>query len=379
MIYLDNAATSFPKPVAVPEAVYRFMREKAANPGRSGHALSMAAAKEVYRCREAAAELFHAPGPECVAFTQNATFAVNFALKGLLTRGGHVVTSCLEHNAVMRPLHTMAAAGVRYDAARVDLADDDATVAAFEGLLEPDTALVACTHASNVCGRALPIGRIGELCAARGIPFLVDASQTAGVLDIDMQAMHIDFLCLPGHKGLYGPMGTGMLIAGQGETLATVVEGGTGSNSVSLDQPDLMPDRFESGTVNAPGISGLRAGINFVMRRGVSSLYHAEQALALQLYDGLRQIGGVRLYTPRPAAGYVPVVGFNIDSMTSVEAVDALDKAGFALRGGLHCAPAAHAFFGTLEQGMIRASFGAFNSAGDVARLTSAVRKMTSG
>lgn len=375
MIYLDNAATTFPKPAAVNLAVYRFLNEKAANPGRSGYALSMASAYEVYRCREAAAAFFNAPGPECVAFTLNATFAVNFALKGAL-RGGHVVTSSLEHNAVMRPLFAMRAAGVTYDMAAVDLLDDDATVENFRKLIRPDTVMIACTHASNVCGRALPIARLGELCRERGIAFLVDASQSAGVLPIDVQAMHIDYLCTAGHKSLYGPMGTGLLVTPRGEQLATLVEGGTGSNSSSLEQPDFMPDRLESGTLNAPGIAGLRAGLQYVSRYGVAAIARREQALALQLYDTLADMGGIRLYTPRPEKGYVPVVSFNIGGMSSVDVVTALDKAGFALRGGLHCSPVAHRFFGTLESGMVRAGIGAFNTPADIAALCEAVKKL---
>jgi cysteine desulfurase family protein len=377
MVYLDNAATTFPKPAAVNRAVYKFMTDKAANPGRSGHALSMASAQEVYLCREAAAELFHAPGPECVAFTLNATHAINLALKGSV-KGGHVVTSCLEHNAVMRPLVAMAKSGVTYDAAQVDLYNDSVTAANFERLIKPETVMVACTHASNLCGRVLPIKRLGELCKSHGIVFLVDASQTAGLLPIDMQDSNIDFLCMPGHKGLYGPMGTGMLIAARGEELDTLIEGGTGSNSSRLEQPDFMPDRLESGTVNAPGIAGLRAGIRFVASHTVEEVYKSEIRLAQLLFDRLGEIKNVRLYTPRPDAGYVPVIGFNIGTLSSVDAVTRLDRAGFALRGGLHCTLAAHTFFGTLEQGMIRASIGAFNTVDDILLLTAEVKKISS-
>ena len=377
MIYLDNAATTFPKPKSVSRAIYRFLNETAANPGRSGHALSMAAAREVYRCREAVASLFHAPGPECVAFTQNATYAINLALKGAL-RGGHVVPSDLEHNAVMRPLTALKAAGVTFDTAQVDLQDDDATVENFRRLLRPETVMVVCTHASNVCGRALPIGRLGELCRERGVAFLVDASQSAGVLPIDVEAMHIDYLCTAGHKSLYGPMGTGLLITAKGESLGTIVEGGTGSNSVSLEQPDFMPDRMESGTLNAPGIAGLRAGIEFLQRVGMDRIRQQEERLMRQLYDGLRDLPGVILYTPRPETGYVPVVSFNIGEMSSVDAVTRLDRLGFALRGGLHCAPTAHRRFGTLDRCMIRVGIGAFNTPSDIRALLAAVKNMAS-
>ena len=376
MVYLDNAATTFPKPQSVCRAVYSFMKHSAANPGRSGHKMSMAAAKEVYSCRCAAAEMFGAPGPECVAFTLNATHAINFALKGALA-GGHVVTSCLEHNAVMRPLAAMAASGgISYDEAAVDLADDGATVDSFIKLIRPDTVMIACTHASNLCGRILPIARLGALCRDRNIKFLVDASQSAGMLPIDLSKMHIDYLCMPGHKSLYGPMGTGMLITSGGAQLATLIEGGTGSASSSLAQPDFMPDRFESGTINAPGIAGLRAGMNFVRSHTQANIFAQEIQLALSLYDGLANIQDVKLYTPRPAEGYVPVVSFNIGDMSSVRAASELDRMGVCLRGGLHCAPEAHSFFGTLSQGMVRASIGAFNTREDISYLLNAVSKL---
>ncbi len=381
MIYLDNAATTYPKPASVARAMDEFMQRRAANPGRSGHQLSMAAAREVYLCRADLAAFFNAPGPECVAFTLNATQAVNMAMKGELMsrRGAHVLTSDLEHNAVMRPLQRLLAAGVEYSAAQVDLLDDDATVRAFEEGIRPNTVMIACTHASNLCGRALPIGRIGALCRARGLKFLVDAAQTAGVLPIDMQACGIDYLCLAGHKSLYGPMGTGALIAPEGEKLETLLEGGTGSNSVSLEQPDFMPDRLESGTVNAPGIAGLRAGLAFVKRQGVDALRRREMAAAARLYDQLAEIAGVELYTPRPGEGYVPVVSFNIRGLASSEAATLLDRRGFALRGGMHCAPVAHRKFGTLDTGMVRASFGAFNTKADARRLAEAVASLAGG
>lgn len=376
MVYLDNAATSFPKPQQVAASVARFIHEAGANPGRSGHKMSMAAAEAVYACRKAVSTYFHAPGVETVSFTLNATYAINFALKGILAKAGggvHVVTSNLEHNAVMRPLHKTR---ISYTAAVVDLTDDAGTLRNFQAALRPNTALVACTHASNLCGRVLPIADIGALCHASGIPFLVDASQSAGMLPIDMQACHIDYLCMPGHKSLYGPMGTGILIAADGGKLETLIEGGTGSNSVDLEQPDFSPDRFESGTVNAPGIIGLHAGIRFVRTRGTAS-YVKEMRLARMLYDGLHMIPGIRLYTPRPFNnGYVPVVSFNIGDRSSVEVTSRLDKMGFALRGGLHCAPVAHLAFGTIEQGMVRASIGAFNTPDHISALLAAVKKI---
>lgn len=375
MIYLDNAATTFPKPRSVVTAMDRFMAGKAGNPGRSGHKLSLASAEEVYRCREAAAEMFRADGPECVAFFLNATQAINAALKGALTKKCHVVTSNLEHNAVMRPLAKLAEKGIEFSTAAV-FEDDDATVESFRTHIRPDTAMIACTHASNVTGKILPIQKIGEMCRNRGILFLVDASQTAGVLDIDMKKAAVDYLCMPGHKSLYGPMGTGMLITMRGESLNTLIEGGTGSNSVDLAQPDFMPDRLESGTVNAVGIAGLRAGMSFVKRRRSERIYAEELAAAQMLYDLLASNNRVLLYTPRPDKRYVPIVSFNVEGLSSVEAASRLDKLGFALRGGLHCSPAAHRAMDTLSLGMIRASFGAFNDRFDARKLAEAVRSI---
>lgn len=377
MIYLDNAATTYPKPGSVAQAVYDFMRNKAANPGRSGHKLSMEAAYEVFSCREAAAQLFNAQGPECVAFTLNATQSINMALKGALIKtGGHVITSDLEHNAVMRPLYKLAKYGVEFSTARVDLEDDDATVEAFRKQITNKTVMIACTHASNVCGRVLPIKRIGDLCREYGLKFLVDASQTAGILNIDMQDCGIDYLCMPGHKSLYGPMGTGLLITSNGESLETLIEGGTGSNSTSYEQPDFMPDRLESGTVNAPGIAGLRAGLKFISKIQSAGILKNEMDCLLTLYDKLAQIDGVELYTPRPQIGYVPVLSFNVKGISSTDASKWLDKHNFALRGGLHCSPAAHARFNTLPGGMVRASFGAFNTKNDCAFLAAAVARL---
>jgi cysteine desulfurase/selenocysteine lyase len=375
MIYLDNAATTFPKPHCVIIAISRFLTEKSANPGRSGHSLSMAAAEEVYKCRSEAANLFNAEGPECVAFFMNATQAINAALKGFLTKPAHVITSCLEHNAVMRPLAKLSEKGVTYSVAEVSI-DADATVANFENLIKEDTAMIACTHASNVCGKILPIEKLGMLCKARGLKFLVDASQTAGVIPIDMQKCGIDFLCMPGHKSLYGPMGTGMLITSIGETLDTIYEGGTGSNSTSLEQPEFMPDRLESGTVNAVGIAGLRAGIRYIKNRGINNIFNEEMYLALKLYDNLKALEYIRLYTERPEKGFVPLICFNVEDISSIEIVSQLDKIGFALRGGLHCAPATHNFLGTLSQGMVRAGFGLYNNGEEIKLLISAIKKI---
>ena len=295
------------------------------------------------------------------------------ALKGALTSGGHVITSCLEHNSVVRPLYALGSAGVRYTFANVDLEDDDATLRSFEEQITTDTVMIACTHASNLCGRILPIERIGKLAKAYNLLFLVDAAQTAGIIPISMAKSEIDYLCVPGHKSLYGPQGTGLLICKNGETLNTIIQGGTGSISMDLEQPDFMPDRIEPGTQNTPGIVGLRAGIEFV--RSKTSHKH-ELDLAIKVYDTLNAIPNVILYTPRIDEKYVPLICFNIDGISSNEVSAKLNKDNICVRAGLHCTPFAHYFFGTSEIGMVRASIGMFNTSSQIEYFCECVKKI---
>lgn len=374
MIYLDNAATTWPKPASVTAAVQDALRRFGANPGRAGHAMSLRTAEEVFKTRETAAAFFGAPGPECVAFPLNCTQALNFVIKGAVTRGGHVVTSCLEHNAVMRPLETMRRRGLlTYTEARVVPGDNDATLDAFRQALRPDTCLCVCTHASNVWGIRLPVERIAALCHSYDVPICVDCAQTAGVLPVSMEDGGFDYLCAAGHKGLYGPMGTGILLAKDGNLLDTVIEGGTGTASDSLEQPPAMPERFESGTVNVSGILGLRAGIQFVQKRGVGAIYRHESALAGLLYDRLAVSRRVELYAPRPE---VPVVSFNLPGRDSEAVAAALNSRGFAVRAGLHCAPRAHDFYGTLARGAVRACPSVFTTRAQIEAFGSAVLQL---
>ena len=356
MIYLDNAATTFPKPVSVRNAVAYALKKYGANPGRAGHSMSIASSEEVYRCRSEAAEFFHAPGPECVAFTLNCTHAINYVLKGMLSPGDHVVTSCLEHNAVMRPLHSLS--GVEFTEAHVFPGNDDATVESFRQAIRNNTKLIVCTHASNVWGIRLPVEKIVRLGRKFGIPTAVDCAQSAGVLPVSMQEGP-DFLCIAGHKGLYGPMGVGMLIAADGAKLSTIIEGGTGTKSAQMEQPDEMPERMESGTQNMPGIAGLRAGIEFVKKH--------EMFLIQFLYDRLFRMDGVRLYTERPEQNYfAPVLSFNVGDVPSEVIGRELSNGGIAVRAGLHCAPAAHIFMGTLEQGAVRVCPSIFSNLNEI-------------
>ena len=367
MIYMDNAATTYPKPISVQNAVNYALKNYAANPGRSGHNMSMAAAEEVYRCRTAAADFFHAPGPECVAFTLNCTHAVNYVLKGLLKPGDHVVTSCLEHNAVMRPLQALAEKGVTFTAAKVTPGDNDATVNSFRDALNANTKLIVCTHASNVWGIRLPVERIAALGHQYGIPIAIDCAQTAGVLPIDIAENGFDYLCIAGHKGLYGPMGIGMLITPKGSDLSTIIEGGTGTNSVSVTQPLTMPDRMESGTPNMIGIAGLRAGIEFVKNRTPEIISKHEMQLIRYLYQRLSEINGVQLYTSEPSESFfAPVLSFNIADVPSEIVAQKLNSRGIAVRAGLHCAPAAHEFMGTIKQGAVRVCPSVFSNMNEI-------------
>ncbi len=379
MIYLDNAATTWPKPPRVYEAVNRAMRVYGANPGRSGHAMSTTAAAEIYHCREAAARLFGAPGPECVVFTPSCTQAVNMVLKGHLKQGDHVVVSCMEHNAVMRPLQKLSQErGVTFTQAKVVPGDNDATLDAFRKALRANTTLIFCTHASNVWGIRLPIERIAALAREYGIPMAVDCAQSAGVLPLDLQDSGISWLCAAGHKGLYGPMGTGILVAAEPSGLDTLIEGGTGTESRQMHQPESWPERMESGTPNLPGIAGLRAGIEFVEKKGPQRIYQHELGLLDQLYDRLSQTKGVILYTERPRAPYyAPVLSFNIRTMASEEVGQLLDQRGFAVRPGLHCAPAAHEFMGTIEQGAVRVCPSAFTTPNEITAFSRAVANIS--
>lgn len=355
MIYLDNSATTFPKPMSVVNAVMQALTKYGANPGRSGHRLSMQASEEIYKCRNVISDFFNADGPECVVFTLNCTQSTNTVLKGLLKPGDHVVTSCLEHNAITRPLSALEKRGVTFTEAEVYPIDNDATVDSFRAAINKNTKLIACMHASNVFGIRVPIERISALAHTYGIPILVDAAQSAGVLPIDVKKNNIDYLCTSGHKGLYGPMGTGILVTSKGDTLSTFIEGGTGTNSLSYFQPDTMPDKFESGTPNMPGIVGLRAGIDFIKKKGMQNISRHEHYLVGYLYDRLKNMDEVELYMPKPDSDYfVPLISFNLVDKDSELIASMLNERGIYVRAGLHCAPSAHRCLKTIDRGTVR-------------------------
>lgn len=360
MTYFDNAATTYPKPECVRQAMLSALIRYGGNPGRGGHALSMGAAEELWRCREAAASFFGLPHPQNVIFTLNCTAALNMALKGLLRYGGRALISDMEHNAVMRPL--AGASHVAYDVAPIVVGDEDATVAAFEKRITRATRVIVCNHCSNVFGVAAPVRRLGALARRYGIPFVVDAAQSAGILPINMEKDGIDFLCVAGHKGLYGPMGTGMLLCSGRYTLPPFIEGGTGSQSLRLEQPEDLPERLESGTPNVAGICGLHAGITWVRSHDPAVLAAQEREQLRHVYRCLTAHPRARLYTPAPAEGTAPVLSFTVEGQSPEQTAELLGAHGIAVRAGLHCAPAAHRKFGTLPSGTVRLSPSAFTT-----------------
>ena len=375
MIYLDNAATTYPKPQSVIKAVDDALK-KSANPGRSGHSLSQNTAVSVYQVREKLKDMFSAPSVENVIFTLNCTHAINYVLKGLLKSSDRIVTSSFEHNAVMRPLEKLKKQGVHVDIAEAYPDDKEATVRSFSRLINTNTKLVICTAASNVIGLKMPIKEIGMMCKQFGTSFCVDAAQLAGICDINMKECNIDYLCIAAHKGLYAPMGTGVLIT-KDNRLETIIEGGTGTASIILDQPNDLPEMLESGTINVPGIIGIGAGIDFVKSKGFDKIYSHEMGLVKRLYKQLKSTPGVKLYTPEPDDNYAPVLSFNINGLNSVESASKLNSLGFATRAGLHCAPFAHKRIGTIESGTVRICPSVFTSSQDIEKFAAAVRQVS--
>ena len=363
MIYLDNAATSFPKPPQVIRGMTEALQQYGANPGRGGHQLALQAGRTVEKCREAAAALLGAR-PERVIFTRNCTESLNLAILGMLHKGDEVICSHGEHNAVMRPLERL----VSRDGVTVKLLRPDA-----RGLLSPEglrraitsrTGLVIICHASNVTGVIQPVQELGSICREKGVPLLVDAAQTAGVLDVSLDSLHADMIAMPGHKGLLGPHGTGLLALREGVDPEPLILGGTGSASESVRQPELLPDRYESGTVNLPGIAGLLAGIEHIARQR-EDIHRRESALNERLRRQLAGIPGLRILGD-DSAPRVAITSVVPEGGDSAALADALDATGVAVRGGLHCAPAMHSYLGTMHSGAVRFSPGPYTTERDV-------------
>ena len=362
VIYFDNAATSFPKPARVYNEVRDCMLYSGGNAGRGAHALSMAAARKIFDCRVATSELFGSKEPENVVFTLNTTYALNLVIKGILKSGDHVLISDLEHNAVYRPICALARKrGVKYDIFNtytLEGACDEAVCADILRLIKPETRMLVCTCVSNVCSRALPVESIGRICREKGIIFVLDAAQGAGHVDIDVRKMNIDILCAPSHKGLCGPQGCGIIIFGDGVACDTLIEGGNGYESMSDGMGDVLPERFEAGTLPAPVISGLCEGIKSVMEIGVPEIAAHERTICSRALDMLMNIDGVTVYAPRYLGS---TLLFNLDGIGAERLSAELDRHGICVRGGYHCAALAHRTLGTAEGGAVRLSFGRYN------------------
>ncbi len=379
-LYLDNAATSFPKPETMLAAMINYQQNIGASPGRSGHGLSIDAGRSVFETREALARLFHITDPLRIAFTKNVTEALNIALSGLLKKGDHVVTTSMEHNSVMRPLRFLQSQDVELSVVpcspkgELDPAD-------LQKALRINTKMVVLTHASNVTGTIMPIEEIGRMIRDReDILLCVDAAQTAGALPLDVTKMSIDLLAFTGHKSLYGPQGTGGLYirTGLDKKIAPLMRGGTGSRSEFEEQPDFMPDKFESGTPNAIGLAGLGAGATFILEQTVEAIRAKEERLTSRFFDQLLALKDcVTLYGPLDAVKQTAVVSFNVKNITPSDAALYFEeKWGILCRPGLHCAPAAHKTIGTFSQGTVRFSFGFFNSEKDVDTAVQAVTEL---
>ena len=375
MIYFDNAATTYPKPPPVIAAMSRALVRYGANPGRAGHAMSLETADAVFEARKKCAALFGAE-VENTVFMPNCTFALNTAIKGVLTVNSHAVMSDIEHNAVIRPLYALSKEkGVSYSAA-VTADDDDATAESFLKLINRRTTAVICTIAVNVTGKLLPVEKIGRLCRDRGICFIVDAAQGAGVVPLRL-GNGINIICAAGHKGLYGPMGTGLLVTDGKYSLKTLVEGGTGSMSKEPAQPVFLPDRFESGTINTAGAISLGAGVDFVRSKGIAAISRHERELCERFFAGMKKLPRIKLYSDSFDERFAPVIPFNIGDIPSEKASALLSDAGFALRGGFHCAFPAHIKIGTAAQGAVRFSPSVFNSMTEVNALIRAVSRIS--
>ena len=391
MLYLDNAATTFPKPPSVLSAMRECCAKYCGNPGRGGHTLSMRASETVYSCREALAEQFGSGHPENTVFTLNATAALNLAVKGLAEAGDHILISDIEHNAVRRPVDALAREGrIRYDVFPSYAADPELTEEKIlEGIrcrIRPETRLLVCTHASNLTGDLLDAARIAKIAHAHGALLILDASQTAGAIPIDMTALGVDVLCFTGHKGLMGPQGTGGLCIApraelrplvSGVDIRPLLRGGSGVHSFDREQPQDYPTRLEAGTLNSHGIAGLEAAADYLLTQGVETVEQTERALMQRFYEGVRRIDGITVYgdfsLPRRAA----IVALNLRDWDSAEVSDALyTDYGIATRPGAHCAPRLHQALGTTAQGAVRFSFSAFNTEAEVDAAIRAVREL---
>lgn len=377
MIYLDNAATSWPKPESVYGTMDKFLRTKGGNPGRGSHSMAVAASRTVEEARMLVARLINAPDKDRVVFTLNCTDSLNLGLKGVLRPGDHVITSCIEHNSVVRPLKKLEQQGVRVTRLSPHSEDGFVSPRDIAEVIARETKLLVMTHASNVTGVIQPIEEYGAIARQHNLIFMVDAAQTAGKYPLDAQDGYIDLLAFSGHKGLFGPPGIGVLYIGERVELDSLREGGTGSQSEREEQPTELPYRFESGTLNCVGIAGLAVGVRFILEEGTDKIWAHGQSVTEQLLDGLSRISRAVVYNAKGRAKQVPVVSFNIDGLAPGEVGAILDQAfDIKARTGLHCAPAAHRTLGTFPLGTVRLSPGYFNTMEEIDLAIEAIQKV---
>lgn len=377
MIYLDNAATTYPKPDKVYNAVMDCMKNYCANPGRAGHKLAMKAAREIYDARENIAKLFNIDNPMNIVFTNNATDSLNLAIKGVVKNGDHIITTSMEHNSVIRPIKSLEKYGIENTIVKCDK-DGFLNVEDLEKAIKPNTKLIVTTHASNVCGTIIDIKAVGEVAKDNNILYLVDASQTAGVYEIDVTKINVDMIAAPGHKCLLGPQGTGILYIRDGLNINILKEGGTGSKSEDLFQPELLPDKYESGTHNTPGIVGLNEGIKFIFEEGIENIRAHEEKLCKYMIEKLENVPNITIYGPKDSKKRAAVISINIDNIDSGEITFLLDSEyDIATRSGIHCSPLAHKTLGTLEQGAVRFSLGYFSTKEDIDKAVKALQEIS--
>ncbi|MEW9699620.1 aminotransferase class V-fold PLP-dependent enzyme [Paenibacillus sp. SI8] len=378
ILYFDQAASSWPKPPAVMEAMMICMQQYAANPGRGSHQMAVQASRILFETRKNLARLFHIKNPNDISFALNTTHALNQAIKGFVREGDHVICTNIEHNSVRRPLEYLKATAnveltyIRHDAqGKMELTD-------LEHAFQNNTTLLVVNHSSNLLGTIMPIAEIGEICRRRGVKLLVDAAQSAGVLPIHVEAMNIDMLAFPGHKGLLGPQGTGGLYIHPDLDLDPLLHGGTGSQSEAVQQPTVRPDRYEAGTQNTVGIAGLNEGVKFVLSETVEKIHEKEWRQTQVLMEGLMEIEGVTVLGPSLGQNRTGIVSFNIDRADSSEVAFILDQSfQIAVRAGYHCTPLAHEAAGTLETGAVRTSIGYFTKDDEIKALIEAVKEIS--
>jgi cysteine desulfurase family protein len=377
IIYLDNAATSWPKPPSVLEAMERNMRESAANPGRGSHTMAVKASRVLFETRKRLARLFRIGNPNDIAFTLNTTHALNLAIQGLLKPGDHVISTSLEHNSVRRPLEALKRKqGIEVSYVPTSK-DGTMDMKALEAAITSRTKLIAVTHSSNLLGTITPVGEIGEIARRRNVKLLVDAAQSAGVLPIDVMGMGIDMLAFPGHKGLMGPQGTGGLYIHPSLELEPLMQGGTGSKSEAPEQPNVRPDRYEAGTQNTVGLAGLSEGVNYILKETPEAIHAKERELTIQLMEGLQSIQGLTLLGPGVEVERTAIVSFLLEGVDPSEMAFLLDQQfGIAVRAGFHCTPLGHETAGSYETGAVRASPGYFTDKSEIVSMIDAVKEI---